>query len=226
MTTKFQRSAYNIVLDELMVSLSPTGLWVRTIFLTIDDENNLYETYEFVLFLFLGEKLANEWEGHEVGLIAEVDCTSRSGKILCERFDIRSFPTLMYGDPGNLEEYEGSRKYEDLVEFARQNLVPLCSPTNLDLCSEEARSQIERYLAMSKDELQALVEAEENKLVEAKKKYDQEIEALQLKYEEAAQERDEALAAIREGGLEWMKSVSKAMNENSQRLPEAKTDEL
>ena len=44
------------------------------------------------------EKLAKDWEGHAVGLIAEVDCTDPAGKPVCEEFDVEGFPTLMYGD--------------------------------------------------------------------------------------------------------------------------------
>jgi thiol-disulfide isomerase/thioredoxin len=35
------------------------------------------------------EQLANDWEGHEVGLIAEVDCTSDGGQPLCEEFEVQ-----------------------------------------------------------------------------------------------------------------------------------------
>ncbi len=181
------------------------------------------------LFLPLtGEKLAEEWHRNEVGLVAEVDCTSRNGKLLCEQLDIRSFPTLMYGDPGHLEEYNGGRKYEDLAEFAEENLVPLCSPTKLDLCDEDTRKQIEEYLAMSQEELSALVESEEKKLANAKKAYDEEINALQQKYEEAAKTRDEAYASVREGGMSLMKAVEKVLKlrPTPTKSIQASTDEL
>jgi hypothetical protein len=144
-----------------------------------------------------------------VGLIAEVDCTDK-GKALCEFQDIKSFPILKYGDPANLEEYSGGRSYEDLAAFATENLVPQCSPNNLDLCDDETKKQIEEYLAMSKEDLNGLVRAENTKLGDAKKKFDDEVEALQERYEEAAKDRDEALAAVRNGGLGLMRSVAKA----------------
>jgi hypothetical protein len=34
------------------------------------------------------QKLADEWEGHPIGLVAEVDCTSDGGKPVCEDFEV------------------------------------------------------------------------------------------------------------------------------------------
>lgn len=49
------------------------------------------------------EKLAADWAGHAVGMIAEVDCTEPSGQTLCEEYGVEGFPTLMYGDPNGPE---------------------------------------------------------------------------------------------------------------------------
>lgn len=157
----------------------------------------------------IGEKLAEEWDGNEVGLVAEVDCSSKLGKIFCEYMDIKSFPTLMYGHPNSMEEYEGGRTYQELSEFAKENLVPQCTPTDLDRCDAVTRELIEQYLAKSKQELMAMVKVEEAKLKEAKEKYDAELDALQAKYEEAAKVRDEAIEAVRKGGIHLMKAVVK-----------------
>jgi len=169
-----------------------------------------YSDIAGIVMLRKGEKLAEQWDGNDLGLVAEVDCTSGPGKLLCEEMDIRSFPTLMYGDPHALEEYNGGRSFEELSEFAKENLVPQCSYKNLDLCDKETRDLIEGYLTMSKTELEALVNAEEGKIAAAREKYDADLEALQAKYEEAAKERDEAIVAIRDGGIGLMKAVIKA----------------
>jgi len=78
------------------------------------------------------EKLADDWAGHEVGLIAEVDCTT-DGKPLCDQNGVKGFPTLKYGDPSALEDYQGGRTFNDLAEFALANsarslkvLPPIC----------------------------------------------------------------------------------------------------
>jgi len=49
------------------------------------------------------EKLANDWKGHKVGLVAEVDCTDPAAEGVCAEYQIEGFPTLMYGDPNSPE---------------------------------------------------------------------------------------------------------------------------
>eukprot|EP01083_Nonionella_stella_P263522 895102_1 len=73
------------------------------------------------------EKLSGEFEGYEVGLVADVDCTAE-GKPLCDANGVKGFPTLKWGDPTALEDYQGGRSYDDLLKFATDNLKPICSP--------------------------------------------------------------------------------------------------
>ena len=77
-------------------------------------------------------RLAKQWHKSDVGLIAEVDCTDNDkggGKILCNYFGIESFPTLKYGDPNDLNLYDGKRSLQELSNFAEEQLVPICSPS-------------------------------------------------------------------------------------------------
>lgn len=146
-----------------------------------------------------------------VGLVAEADCTLNANRRkLCEWEKIRTFPTIKYGHPNDLEEYNGGVSYEDLSEFAKENLVPLCSPSNLDLCDEEAKKQIETYMAISSEELGSLIATEKKKLIDAETAFQRKIDALQAKYAEFEQEKDELVAEIRFGGLGMMESVKTA----------------
>jgi hypothetical protein len=160
-------------------------------------------------FTFTGKQLAEEWNRHEVGFVAEVDCAG-AGKTFCDFEDIRGFPTLKYGDPSRLEEYSGGRSYDDLAEFAKNNLTPLCSPKNLHLCDADKQKMIDQYFKMSKEELTLLIKAEEDKLTDAEEKFEELVQALQHRYQELTEEKDDAIAAVKEGGLALMKSVKKA----------------
>merc|ERR1711907_805624 len=95
------------------------------------------------------DKLMKEYEGHALALIADVDCTE-AGKQLCEDHNVEGFPTIKWGDPSALEDYEGGRDFQELSEFAKENLKPMCSPTNLELCDE---AKIEELMKMSKEDL-------------------------------------------------------------------------
>jgi len=94
-----------------------------------------------------------KYEGSDTRLVADVDCTA-DGKSLCEKQQVGGYPTIKYGDPGDMKDYEGGRSYEDLEKFAEENLGPTCGPANLDLCDEKKKKKIEEYMKMSLDKLE------------------------------------------------------------------------
>lgn len=114
--------------------------------------------------------MAADWEklGEEIAdpniLIAEVDCTSDDADEICEENNIQGFPTLKYGDGLALEDYQGGRDFDDLFSFAKQGLKPSCSPRNIDLCSEEQKSIIDKFMAMSIEALEQVIETVDDKL--------------------------------------------------------------
>ncbi|KAL3805379.1 hypothetical protein HJC23_009086 [Cyclotella cryptica] len=152
------------------------------------------------------EKLTHEFEGSSTQLVAEVDCTA-GGEPLCNEFGIQGFPTLKYGDPSDLQDYEGGRSLEDLRAFAEENLKPMCSIKNLDLCDAAKKAEIEKLLDMSVDELKAAVEGEEKKIADADANFEAEVKKLQERYEMLLKEVDDVKAAAKEAGLGMMKSV-------------------
>jgi hypothetical protein len=174
-----------------------------------------------------GEKLAADWEGHNIGLVGEVDCTSKWGKATCEMQEIFSFPTLMYGDPRNMEEYEGGKSYAELSAFAKENLVvPVCSVENVDPCNDESKTKIQQYEHMSFEELESLIDAEEAKVIAAKEEFENELERLQEMHDQAAMAKYEALAAVRRGGMPLMKAVLKAKKMSDSGSKTGSDDEL
>merc|ERR1711953_1116536 len=101
----------------------------------------------------MGDRLMGDFKGSPTSLVADVDCTE-AGKDLCETHGVQGFPTIKYGDPGDLKAYEGGRGYEDLKKFADENLGPTCGPDNLDLCDDKQKKSIEKFQAMSAKELE------------------------------------------------------------------------
>eukprot|EP00929_Paragymnodinium_shiwhaense_P088065 TRINITY_DN48275_c0_g1_i1.p1 TRINITY_DN48275_c0_g1~~TRINITY_DN48275_c0_g1_i1.p1 ORF type:complete len:186 (+),score=24.22 TRINITY_DN48275_c0_g1_i1:1-558(+) len=62
------------------------------------------------------DKLVLENEGNEKVLVATVDCDKKpSKKQLCKRYDVSSYPTLLYGTADDLWEYEGDRDHKSLA---------------------------------------------------------------------------------------------------------------
>ena len=143
-------------------------------------------------------------------LIADVDCTTPNNDAFCNANGVQGFPTLKWGDPDDLQEYQGPRSYEALKEFAEANLKPMCSVKNIDLCDDEKKTLIEKYQRMSVEDLEAAVEEKMQLIDDAEKNFDDEVEKLQQKYESLEKERSEAVAAVKASGLGLMNSVLKS----------------
>jgi len=93
-----------------------------------------------------------DFEGDANRLIADVDCTT-DGQSLCEKQKVQGYPSIKYGDPADLQDYNGGRDLEELKKFAEENLGPSCGPKNLDLCDEAKRKSLEKYMTMTADRL-------------------------------------------------------------------------
>lgn len=160
------------------------------------------------------DKLMVEYKNHDSILIADVDCTA-AGKDLCEKVGVEGFPTIKFGDPNNLESYEGGRDFEALQKFAKENLGPRCGPANLELCDADAKKQIDGLLAMSDEKLAESIQEKNDALKAAQTEFDELLESLNKQYEEGQKKAEDKKKAIKESGLGLMKSVLAHKKEKS-----------
>lgn len=163
------------------------------------------------------EALAKEWEGHEIGLVAEVDCTAE-GKPLCDANGVKGFPTLKYGDPSALDDYKGGRSLSDFQKFATANLKPVCSVSNIDLCDDEKKALIASLMAKSDAELASDIKAAEKILEDAEKDFKEAVEGLQKTYEGLMKAKEEKEEEVKSSGLGLMKAVQKKKASGSDEL--------
>jgi len=152
-------------------------------------------------------KLEAEFADSKTAGVYDVDCTA-AGKPLCDSNGVRGFPTLKFGDPNSLEDYEGGRDYDSLLAFCKENLKPVCSPANIDLCDDDKKAEIEKFQAMSDDDLNAAIKEKETEAEEAETTFKSEVEKLQKKYESLQKDKEDAVAAVKASGLGLMKSVA------------------
>ena len=66
----------------------------------------------------------------------------------------RRWPPFAEDDAGagerDLQDHKGDRSYDDLKNSAEENLGPSCGPgENIDLCDEETKASINKYVTMS-----------------------------------------------------------------------------
>jgi hypothetical protein len=152
------------------------------------------------------EKLANSFGDSKTQLIADVDCTTE-GEPLCGQFGVQGFPTIKWGDPADLQDYEGGRDYDSLKAFADENLKPQCSPANLDLCDDDKKVEIKKYMDMDAKDLKAAIEEKEATLAKIDEDFEAFIEGLQKSYEDMMEKNQEEKDAIKDSGLGLMKAV-------------------
>jgi len=152
------------------------------------------------------DKLIDKFAGSATQLVADVDCTAE-GKPLCDANGVKGYPTIKWGDPADLQDYQGGRSYNDLEKFATENLKPVCSPKNIDLCDDDKKAKIKELQAMSASDLDAAIATEEKKEEEAEAEFKAEVQKLQEKYQALSEEKDAKIAAVKASGLGLMKAV-------------------
>ena len=91
-----------------------------------------------------------------------VDCTT-AAKLVCDANGVRGFPTLKFGDPNALEDYQGGRDFESLNKFAR-DIEAQCSAFNPDKCDELEAGQLEHFMSKDLDELREILLGKETLL--------------------------------------------------------------
>ena len=165
------------------------------------------------------DKLAKNFEDSETQLIADVDCTG-DGEPLCSTYGIEGFPTIKWGDPSDLQDYEGGREYDDLLAFAEANLKPQCSPKNLDLCDADKKAEINKYMEMPVEELKAAIAEKEAAVEKIDKDFEVFIEGLQKQYEDMMNTVAEEKEAIKKSGLGLMKAVRASLAAKSDKKDE------
>lgn len=149
-----------------------------------------------------------EFSSSATQLVADVDCTA-DGKPLCDENGVKGYPTLKWGDPSDLQDYAGGRTLDDLKKHVEENLKPMCSVKNIDLCDAEKKAEIEKYQAMDVATLEAAVKTEEKKLEEAEANFKAEVQKLQDKYQALTEEKETIVADVKGAGLGLMKSIMK-----------------
>jgi len=152
------------------------------------------------------DKLMSEFAGSATQLVGDVDCTA-AGKPLCDANGVKGYPTLKWGDPNALEDYKGARDLKALTKFANDNLKPVCSPANVDLCEDDKKADTEKFSAMSDADLDTAIDDQETIIEDAESDFKKAVEELQATYTSLMEAKDKAAEDVKASGLGLMKSV-------------------
>jgi protein disulfide-isomerase-like protein len=152
------------------------------------------------------DKLMDAFAGSATQLVADVDCTT-GGKPLCDANGVKGYPTLKWGDPSNLVDYAGARDYDSFKTFAEENLKPMCSPANIDICDDAKKAEIKIFQDMAPADLDKLIKEKEDEEAKLESDFNTLVEGLQKSYQDATTAKDAALEEIKSSGLGLMKAV-------------------
>jgi len=152
------------------------------------------------------DKLMDTFAGSATQLVGDVDCTA-DGKPLCDANGVKGYPTIKWGDPNSLEDYKGARDLKSLTKFAEENLKPVCSPANIDLCEDDKKAEIEKFSAMSTVDLDTAIEGQEKLIEDAETDFKAAVEKLQTTYQDLMAAKEKAAEDVKAAGLGLMKSV-------------------
>jgi len=166
------------------------------------------------------DKLMKNWnkgDRAKTSLIADVDCTA-DGKDLCETHGVKGYPSIKWGDPSALEDFEGGRDYEALKKFAKDNLKPVCSPTNIDLCDEDKKKEIATLQALSASDLASQIDEKKKTIKDAEETFEADVKDLQARYEGLQKAKDATIAEVKASGLGLMQSVAASATKAKEEL--------
>ena len=128
-----------------------------------------------------------------------MDCRYEETKDLCKAAGVKGYPTIKWGDPDGLEDYEGGHDLDSLTEHAETYCTkPGCSVAKLEFCDDATKKVITGLRAKSADDLKAI----EMKIIDGQK-------AARKKREE----RVEKINAIERGKLKTVREELNAVRE-------------
>lgn len=141
------------------------------------------------------DQLMEEYEDSETVLIGDVDCIG-DGKPLCDKVGVQGFPTIKYGDPDNLEAYQGGRDFDSLDEFA-QVLKPPCDVNTLEHCSVEDKVLIDDLSKAPLEYIKNLLDLEKQERETIEKTFEDGMKDLQDKYKILQKTKEDDLEALK-----------------------------
>merc|ERR1711865_387368 len=104
-------------------------------------------------------------------------------------------------------DYEGGRDYDALKAFAKDNLKPICSTANNDLCDDAKKKEIGDLQALDVATLETKVE-EKNKLIkDAESNFETKLKELQDNYKKLQDDKDNTVKEVKDSGLGLMSAV-------------------
>lgn len=140
------------------------------------------------------DELMDDYKTSDSILVADVDCIG-DGKALCEQVGVKGFPTIKWGDPAALEDYQGGRDLKTLQNFAKE-LKPICNVETLEHCDDNQKELLGTIKAHSINEIESKIKEHDDAKADIEKKFREGVQGLQKQYEEMSNEKETSLTDL------------------------------
>ena len=161
------------------------------------------------------DKLIDEFKDSNEILVDKVDCTSDTGKHLCQHVGVQGYPTIMYGSVDDLQAYKGAREFEAFKEHAEKKVRASCSPQRRNLCSETELAKLEAALKTPVEDLQKQVSAADEQVERLEANFKTAVEQLQKQYTELLAEKDKNIEQVKNEDLKFAKMALYELSKES-----------
>lgn len=156
------------------------------------------------------EQLTKAFENSVSTLIAEVDCEEK-GAELCKEMGVENYPTLKYGHPSNLQDYEGGLQYDELLMFASKEVGPVCGPKSSELCDAGQKVKIKKLQAEGIVKLEKDIDETEKRISDAEMRFNDKLmkihEETESAYSKLLKEKEDSLKVFKKHDIRMMKLV-------------------
>jgi len=86
------------------------------------------------------DKLGAEYKDSSSVVIADADCTVH--RDLCQKYDVKGYPTIKYYKDGTFHDYSGGRDFDGLKSFTKDNLEVQCDVNEQSGCTDKEKKFI------------------------------------------------------------------------------------
>eukprot|EP00656_Telonema_subtile_P017231 TRINITY_DN1920_c0_g1_i8.p1 TRINITY_DN1920_c0_g1~~TRINITY_DN1920_c0_g1_i8.p1 ORF type:complete len:190 (-),score=43.82 TRINITY_DN1920_c0_g1_i8:333-902(-) len=117
---------------------------------------------------------------------------------------IQGYPSIKYGAPDALHDYEGGREYSDLSEFAKNNLGPTCGINTQEHCTQMQKTEILAAQTFSNDEIKTALQKKRDELKAVNDEFEAAAAALETEYERLSAETEKKITAVEQSGTPSM----------------------
>ena len=141
------------------------------------------------------KKVAEEAIDQEFLKMARVDCTTAENKAICSKYNVKGFPTILYGNIDELETYEGGRDEQSLRGFV-QGLKAPCS-ANHDNCSAGEIAVLTELAELSTTELEGRIRHYDENTTKIEVQFENDVKALQERYQQLTNQKAKDISRLR-----------------------------